>query len=275
MRDRPNLLSIMSKNQKRRRAHRHTHSPFQPAPDLCDRQPRSHPAAPHERSARAARSDARAIHRAFRARSKGQASNAQVAERSFITPQSANEVMNAMASRNWVSREPDPTHGRIVLLQLTDEGRAVLRECEQAVKTIEKQMMEGIELDAASALQSSPRNFRAESARLDFSAPPCRLLGVFTEEFALVLSAYLILNPLHDAACGDTPHRFEANAPSCWTSTRCAARGGVAGLASRPDADLNPALPRPSDTRTVRARTCVRAGAGICRSSSKPENHAF
>ncbi|MFM0646105.1 MarR family transcriptional regulator [Paraburkholderia bryophila] len=90
---------------------------------------------------------------------KGQASNAQVAERSFITPQSANEVMNAMAGRNWISREPDPTHGRIVLLQLTDEGRAVLRECEQAVKIIEKQMMEGIELDTASALQTHLETF--------------------------------------------------------------------------------------------------------------------
>ncbi|AXE95135.1 MarR family transcriptional regulator [Burkholderia sp. A27] len=90
---------------------------------------------------------------------KGQASNAQVAERSFITPQSANEVMNAMASRNWVSREPDPTHGRIVLLRLTDEGRAVLRECEQAVKTIEKQMMAGIELEAAGALQTHLETF--------------------------------------------------------------------------------------------------------------------
>ncbi len=89
----------------------------------------------------------------------GQASNAQVAERSFITPQSANEVMNAMASRNWVSREPDPTHGRIVLLQLTDEGRAVLRECERAVKTIEKQMMEGIELDTAGAVQTHLETF--------------------------------------------------------------------------------------------------------------------
>jgi DNA-binding MarR family transcriptional regulator len=90
---------------------------------------------------------------------KGQASNAQVAERSFITPQSANEVMNVMSSRNWVSREPDPTHGRIVLLQLTDEGRAVLRQCEQAVKTIEKQMMEGIELDAAGAVQGYLETF--------------------------------------------------------------------------------------------------------------------
>lgn len=83
----------------------------------------------------------------------GEASNAQVAERSFITPQSANEVMNPMAARNWVSRKPDPTHRRIVLLRLTDEGRAVLRECEQAVKTIEKQMLEGIEFDAAGAVQ--------------------------------------------------------------------------------------------------------------------------
>jgi DNA-binding MarR family transcriptional regulator len=90
---------------------------------------------------------------------KGQASNAQVAERSFITPQSANEVMNVMASRNWVSREPDPTHGRIVLLQLTDEGRAVLRECEQAVKTIEKQMMEGLELDTAGVVQTHLETF--------------------------------------------------------------------------------------------------------------------
>ena len=90
---------------------------------------------------------------------KGQASNAQVAERSFITPQSANEVMNVMASRNWVSREPDPTHGRIVLLQLTDEGRVVLRQCELAVKTIEKQMMEGIELDAAGAVQGHLETF--------------------------------------------------------------------------------------------------------------------
>jgi DNA-binding MarR family transcriptional regulator len=44
-----------------------------------------------------------------------------VAERSFITPQSASEVMNAMASRTWISREPDPPHGRIVLTKLTDE----------------------------------------------------------------------------------------------------------------------------------------------------------
>jgi DNA-binding MarR family transcriptional regulator len=84
---------------------------------------------------------------------RGQASNAQLAERSLITPQSANEVMNAMAARGWITREPDPTHGRIVLLQLTDEGRDVLRQCEQVVRALEAQMLAGIEPDVASSVQ--------------------------------------------------------------------------------------------------------------------------
>ncbi|MDB5782753.1 MarR family winged helix-turn-helix transcriptional regulator [Caballeronia mineralivorans] len=90
---------------------------------------------------------------------RGQASNAQLAERSLITPQSANEVMNAMATRGWITREPDPTHGRIVLLQLTDDGREVLRQCEQAVRTIEAQMLTGIEPDVATSLQSHLETF--------------------------------------------------------------------------------------------------------------------
>lgn len=90
---------------------------------------------------------------------RGQASNAQLAERSFITPQSANEVMNAMAARGWVTREPDPTHGRIVLLQLTDDGREVLRQCERAVRTIEAHMLAGIAPDVAGAVQGHLETF--------------------------------------------------------------------------------------------------------------------
>lgn len=90
---------------------------------------------------------------------RGQASNAQVAERSFITPQSANEVMNAMTARGWISREPDPTHGRIVLLQLTDAGRQMLRECETAVRTIERQMLGDIALEDAAAVQAHLETF--------------------------------------------------------------------------------------------------------------------
>jgi DNA-binding MarR family transcriptional regulator len=85
---------------------------------------------------------------------RGQASNAQLAEWSFITPQSANEVMIVMSSRNWITREPDPNHGRIVVLQLTDEGRDVLRRGMDIVRLLEEQMLAGIDADNAATVQA-------------------------------------------------------------------------------------------------------------------------
>jgi len=85
---------------------------------------------------------------------RGQASNAQLAERSFITPQSANEVMSAMAARQWITREPDPNHGRIVVLQLTDEGRAVLRQGMDVVRSLENRMLKGIQAGDATLVQN-------------------------------------------------------------------------------------------------------------------------
>lgn len=84
---------------------------------------------------------------------RGEASNAQLAERSFITPQSANEVMSVMASRNWITREPDPNHGRIVVLRLTEEGREVLHRCMDTVRILEAQMLSGVVASDASAVQ--------------------------------------------------------------------------------------------------------------------------
>ncbi|SDI34784.1 DNA-binding transcriptional regulator, MarR family [Paraburkholderia steynii] len=90
---------------------------------------------------------------------RGEASNAQLAERSFITPQSANEVMSVMASRNWITREPDPNHGRIVVLRLTDEGREVLHRCMSAVRVLEARMLSGTEASDASAVQEMLERF--------------------------------------------------------------------------------------------------------------------
>jgi len=84
---------------------------------------------------------------------RGQASNAQLAERSFITPQSANEVVSVMVARNWITREPDPNHGRIVVLQLTDDGREVLRQCMDSVRVLEEQMLKDIDAGSAATVQ--------------------------------------------------------------------------------------------------------------------------
>jgi DNA-binding MarR family transcriptional regulator len=95
---------------------------------------------------------------------RGASSNAQLAERSWITPQSANEVMSVMAARGFVTREADPSHGRIILLTLTDEGATMLRECEAVLRPLETRMLGDISADAAAdvqrALELFSRNLR-------------------------------------------------------------------------------------------------------------------
>jgi DNA-binding MarR family transcriptional regulator len=90
---------------------------------------------------------------------RGEASNAQLAERSFITPQSANEVMMAMSARGWVTREPDPNHGRIVVLRLTEDGRDVVRRCMKVIEKIEKEMLGDMDEGEALNIQSSLEGF--------------------------------------------------------------------------------------------------------------------
>ncbi|KWH28976.1 MarR family winged helix-turn-helix transcriptional regulator [Burkholderia stagnalis] len=95
---------------------------------------------------------------------RGASSNAQLAERSFITPQSANEVMSVMASRGFVTREADPSHGRVILLTLTGEGAAMLRECEAVLRPLESRMLGDLPADDAAhvqrALELFARNLR-------------------------------------------------------------------------------------------------------------------
>ncbi|PCE30020.1 MarR family winged helix-turn-helix transcriptional regulator [Burkholderia ubonensis] len=84
---------------------------------------------------------------------RGASSNAQLAERSFITPQSANEVMSVMAGRGFVTREADPSHGRVILLTLTAEGAAMLRECEAVLRPLENRMLGELAADDAAHVQ--------------------------------------------------------------------------------------------------------------------------
>ena len=84
---------------------------------------------------------------------RGSLSNAQLAERSFISPQSANEIVKMMETKGWVVREPDPTHGRIVKLSLTANAEALLARCDETVKKLEAEMLEGIAPEHVALLQ--------------------------------------------------------------------------------------------------------------------------
>ncbi len=74
-------------------------------------------------------------------RSPGVRSNAQLARRALITPQSMNQTLNALDARGLIRRTPDPGHGRILRVELTPDGRALLEECDRAVDEIEQRML--------------------------------------------------------------------------------------------------------------------------------------
>ena len=68
-------------------------------------------------------------------------SNAQLARRALTTPQSMSEVISALERGGLISREADPSHGRIIRTELTRAGVAVLDECEPLITEIESRML--------------------------------------------------------------------------------------------------------------------------------------
>jgi len=70
----------------------------------------------------------------------GTLSNAQLAERTMMSPQSANEMVKAMEAKGWIERAPDPDHGRIIRIGLTAEGSACLQRCDVVVREVEALM---------------------------------------------------------------------------------------------------------------------------------------
>lgn len=89
--------------------------------------------------------------------SQSQISNAQLAERSLISPQSANEMIKLMEKKGWVERAPDPSHGRIVRLSLTGAGQALLDQAHQQVARLESAMLTKLSASQRGALQQNLR----------------------------------------------------------------------------------------------------------------------
>jgi DNA-binding MarR family transcriptional regulator len=68
-------------------------------------------------------------------------SNAQLARRALVTPQSMIEILSRLERRELVAREADPRHARILRGHLTRRGRALLRDADRAVAGIQEQIL--------------------------------------------------------------------------------------------------------------------------------------
>jgi DNA-binding MarR family transcriptional regulator len=68
-------------------------------------------------------------------------SNAGLARRAFVTPQTMNQVLRELEQKGWVTRHPHPGHARILQADLTETGHTVLRACHRAADVVEEQML--------------------------------------------------------------------------------------------------------------------------------------
>jgi DNA-binding MarR family transcriptional regulator len=68
-------------------------------------------------------------------------SNAQLARRSYVTPQSMSQVILDLENDGLIERQPDRSHRRILRATLTAAGRRVLASCDRAVDSLEREML--------------------------------------------------------------------------------------------------------------------------------------
>jgi DNA-binding MarR family transcriptional regulator len=77
-------------------------------------------------------------------RSRTGLSNAQLARRLWVTPQSMNEVISALERMGHIQRVPDAGNRRILRTALTPQGRETLAACDADILAMEDGMLAGI-----------------------------------------------------------------------------------------------------------------------------------
>jgi DNA-binding MarR family transcriptional regulator len=80
-------------------------------------------------------------------------SNAQLARRALVSPQSMNEVLLTLEDRGLVRRRAHPEHGRILQARLTAKGRSLLARCDAEVHEVEARMVSDLGDEDRTALR--------------------------------------------------------------------------------------------------------------------------
>lgn len=79
-------------------------------------------------------------------------SNAALARRSFVTPQTMNQILFRLETAGLVERRPHPEHGPVLQAYLTEEGERLRQKCVERVDVIEGLMVSGLSEDERSDL---------------------------------------------------------------------------------------------------------------------------
>ncbi len=82
-------------------------------------------------------------------------SAAQMAQRSFVSPQAGNEMVKILERKGLITRTPDAANRHIRRINLTPDGQAVLSECDASIDRLEARMLDPLERADVEALRQA------------------------------------------------------------------------------------------------------------------------
>lgn len=74
-------------------------------------------------------------------------SGAELARRSFVTPQTMNAILSNLEVAGLAARRQHPGHGRILQAYLTERGEESMARAHGVVEAVERRMLEGLSRD--------------------------------------------------------------------------------------------------------------------------------
>jgi DNA-binding MarR family transcriptional regulator len=80
-------------------------------------------------------------------------SNAGIARLALLTPQTTSVIVANLERAGTIQRRPHETHGRILEIELSESGIALLETCRKRVHTIERELLEGFTSSEAKAVR--------------------------------------------------------------------------------------------------------------------------
>ena len=92
-------------------------------------------------------------------------SSADVARLAMLTPQTISYIVANLEKTGRLRREVSPTHGRIQIMELTEEGKALLGQCRERTQAIEARLSASLGPD----LDGPVRRWLAAVATLDLT----------------------------------------------------------------------------------------------------------
>lgn len=91
-------------------------------------------------------------------------SNADLARRSFVTPQTMNELLKSLRARALVARAGDPAHGRRILYRLTPAGERAIAAVDATVRDLDARRLEPFDDAEVEVLRALLRRYSEQSS---------------------------------------------------------------------------------------------------------------